>query len=91
MDTDKAKIALTKGHVDVATTTKFADDKRSATLTLTDTSLRAGDYTTTVSGLDAAAVDKTTATFTAVDEVVKNIEFVNEVIPLRNRNNLANT
>ncbi|MFD0696812.1 S-layer homology domain-containing protein, partial [Paenibacillus sp. GCM10027628] len=76
VDTDKAKLALTKGTVAVATTAKFADDKKSATLTLTDTKLMAGDYTVTMSGLDAAAVDKTTATFTAQDEQVQKIEFV---------------
>ena len=71
VDTDKAKIALTKGSADVATTVKFADDKKSAILTLTDTSLRAGDYTATVSGLDAASIDKAAATFTAQDEAVQ--------------------
>ncbi len=77
VDTAKATLALKKGTVAVATTTKFSDDKKSATLTLTDTVLRAGEYTTTLSGLDAAAVDKTTATFTAEDEKVTKIEFVN--------------
>jgi len=76
VDTDKAKLALTNGNTDVATTVKFADDKKSATMTLTDTNLRAGDYTVTMSGLDAATVDKTTATFTAQDEQVQKIDFV---------------
>ncbi|MGG1552442.1 S-layer homology domain-containing protein [Paenibacillus ferrarius] len=77
VDTDKAKVALTKGTTAIATTTKFADDKKSATLTITDTKLSAGEYTATISGLDAEAVDKTTAKFTATDESVTKIEFVN--------------
>lgn len=77
VDTDKAKVALTKGTAAVTTTTKFADDKKSATLTLSDTNLREGEYTVTLSGLDANVVDKTTATFTAQNEVVQKIEFLN--------------
>ncbi|NRF96302.1 S-layer homology domain-containing protein, partial [Paenibacillus frigoriresistens] len=76
VDTAKATLALKKGTADVATTVKFADDKKTATLTLTDEKLRAGDYSVAVSGLDAAAVDKTTATFTAEDEVLKSIDFI---------------
>ncbi|MGQ7883944.1 S-layer homology domain-containing protein [Paenibacillus sp. WC2504] len=77
VDTDKAKLALKKGTADVATTVKFADDKKSAVLTLTDVKVSKGEYTVTVSGLDAAAVDKTTATFTGEDEVLTKIDFVN--------------
>ncbi|MFC5451403.1 S-layer homology domain-containing protein [Paenibacillus aestuarii] len=76
VDTDKAKLALTKGTADVATTVQFADDKKSAVLTLTDTKIGNGDYTVTMSGLDQATVDKTTATFTGEDEVLKSIDFV---------------
>ncbi|TXK80965.1 hypothetical protein [Paenibacillus sp. N3.4] len=43
----------------------------------TDTRISEGDYTVTVSGLDAATVDKTTATFKATDEQVTKIDFVN--------------
>ncbi|MDU0205674.1 S-layer homology domain-containing protein [Paenibacillus sp. MAH-36] len=77
VDTDKAKLALKKGTSEVATTVKFADDKKSAVLTLTDVKVSKGEYTVTVSGLDAAAVDKTTATFTGEDEVLTKIDFVN--------------
>ncbi|MBP1965783.1 S-layer homology domain-containing protein [Paenibacillus aceris] len=77
VDTEKAKVSLKKGTADVATTTKFSDDKKSAVLTLTDVKVSKGDYTATVSGLDAAAVDKTTATFTGEDEVLTKIDFVN--------------
>ncbi|MBP1965782.1 S-layer homology domain-containing protein [Paenibacillus aceris] len=77
VDTDKATVALKKGTTDVVTTTKFSDDKKSAVLTLTDVKVSKGDYTVTVSGLDAATVDKTTATFTGEDEVLTKIDFVN--------------
>ncbi|WP_144028677.1 S-layer homology domain-containing protein, partial [Paenibacillus ferrarius] len=70
VDTDKAKIALKKGTSDVVTTTKFADDKKSAVLTLTDVKISNGEYTVNVTGLDAANTDKTTASFTGQDEVL---------------------
>jgi len=76
VDTTKATVSLKKGTSDVVTTTKFSDDKKSAVLTLTDVKISNGDYTVTVSGLDAATVDKTTATFTGEDEVLKSIDFV---------------
>ncbi|MFC5448805.1 S-layer homology domain-containing protein [Paenibacillus aestuarii] len=76
VDTTKATVSLKKGTSDVVTTTKFSDDKKSAVLTLTDVKISKGDYTVTVSGLDAATVDKTTATFTGEDEVLKSIDFV---------------
>ncbi|UJF33248.1 S-layer homology domain-containing protein [Paenibacillus hexagrammi] len=75
VDTEKAKLALTKGAASVATTVKFADDKKSAVLSLTDVKVGEGDYTVTLSGLDADAVEKTTATFTGEKEAVKSIEF----------------
>ncbi|OPH54581.1 hypothetical protein BC351_31900, partial [Paenibacillus ferrarius] len=77
VDTDKAKIALKKGTSDVVTTTKFADDKKSAVLTLTDVKISNGEYTVNVTGLDAANTDKTTASFTGQDEVLTKIDFVN--------------
>ncbi|BFT68650.1 S-layer homology domain-containing protein [Paenibacillus sp. P36] len=77
VDTDKATVSLKKGTSDVVTTTKFSDDKKSAVLTLTDVKVSNGEYTVTVSGLDAATVDKTTATFTGEDEVLTKIDFVN--------------
>ncbi|MDQ0918560.1 S-layer homology domain-containing protein [Paenibacillus sp. V4I5] len=77
VDTAKAKVALKKGSVDVATTAKFADDKKSVVLTLTNVKVTEGSYTATLSGLDAAGVDKTTATFTAENEKVTKLSFVN--------------
>lgn len=77
VDDTKAKVALTKGSVAVATTAKFADDKKSVVLTLTSVKLTEGSYTATLSGLDAANVDKTTATFTAENEKVTKLSFVN--------------
>ncbi|CAH1215926.1 hypothetical protein PAECIP111891_04339 [Paenibacillus allorhizoplanae] len=77
VDDTKAKVALTKGNLAVATTAKFADDKKSVVLTLTSVKLTEGSYTATLSGLDAANVDKTTATFTAENEKVTKLSFVN--------------
>ncbi|MDR6883497.1 S-layer homology domain-containing protein [Bacillus sp. 3255] len=77
VDTEKAKLTLKKGTAEVATTVKFADDKKSAVLTLTDVKVSKGDYTVTVSGLDEATVDKTSATFTGEDEVLTKIDFLN--------------
>ena len=77
VDAAKAKIALTKGTVAVATTAKFADDNKSVVLTLTNVKVTEGSYTATLSGLDAAGVDKTTATFTAENEKVTKLSFVN--------------
>jgi hypothetical protein len=77
VDTEKATLSLKKGTSEVVTTTKFADDKKSAVLTLTDVKVGNGEYTVTVSGLDAATVEKTSATFTGEDEVLTKIDFVN--------------
>ncbi|MDD9272303.1 hypothetical protein ACFPES_35580, partial [Paenibacillus sp. GCM10023248] len=77
VDTEKAQLTLKKGTAEVATTVKFADDKKSAVLTLSDVKVSKGEYTVTVSGLDAATVEKTSATFTGEDEVLKSIDFVN--------------
>ncbi|BFT68651.1 S-layer homology domain-containing protein [Paenibacillus sp. P36] len=76
VDVEKTKLSLKKGNADVVTTTAFAADKKSAVLTLTDVKISNGEYTVNMSGLDEAAVDKTTATFKGEDEVMKNIEFV---------------
>lgn len=77
VDTAVAKLALKKGSIDVATDVKFGDDKKSATLTLKDTKLTAGTYTVTLSGIDAANIDKASAEFTAEDEKVTKLDFVN--------------
>ncbi|NRF93629.1 S-layer homology domain-containing protein [Paenibacillus frigoriresistens] len=76
VDTTKATLELKKGSSSIATKATWSDDKKTATLALTDEKLRAGDYSVAVSGLDAATVDKTTATFTAQDEVLQKIDFV---------------
>ncbi|BFT68652.1 S-layer homology domain-containing protein [Paenibacillus sp. P36] len=77
VDVEKAKLTLKKGSSEVVTTAKFADDKKSAVLTLSDVKVSNGEYTVTVSGLDEASVDKTSATFTGEDEVLTKIDFVN--------------
>ncbi|MDQ0891952.1 hypothetical protein QFZ81_007040 [Paenibacillus sp. V4I9] len=77
VDTTKAVVALTKGTQSIATTAKWSDDKKSAVLSLTDVKISEGTYTATLSGLDAAGVDKTTATFTAENEKVTKLSFVN--------------
>ncbi|CAG7636432.1 hypothetical protein PAESOLCIP111_03750 [Paenibacillus solanacearum] len=76
VDTKKAKLTLKKGSADIETTVKWADDKNSATLTLTDVRISAGEYSVTLSGLDAKDLDKTVAKFTAEDEVLKSIDFL---------------
>ncbi|CAH1215936.1 hypothetical protein PAECIP111891_04341 [Paenibacillus allorhizoplanae] len=83
VDTAKATVALTKGTTSVATTAKFADDKKSVVLTLTNVKVTEGNYTATLSGLDAANVAKATATFTAENEKVTKLSFVNasDVVP----------
>ncbi|SEC33753.1 S-layer homology domain-containing protein [Paenibacillus sp. GP183] len=77
VDDTKAMIALTKGATAVATTTVWSADKKTATLTLTDVKVSEGKYTATLSGLDAAAIDKATAEFTAENEKVSKLSFVN--------------
>lgn len=78
VDTDKAKLALKNGNVDVKTTSKFAEDKKSAVLTLEDVKIGDGNYSVTLSGLEANAVDKTVANFVGQKEQVKEIKFVND-------------
>lgn len=77
VDTAKVKLELKKGNASIATTTKFAEDKKSADLTLTDVKVGAGEYTVTLSGLEASAVDKASASFTAEDEKLDSLKFVN--------------
>ncbi|UJF33242.1 S-layer homology domain-containing protein [Paenibacillus hexagrammi] len=77
VDTEKAKISLKRGTVDVATTTTWSDDKKTATLTLTDVKIQEADYSVAVTGLDEASVEKTTAEFKGEKEAVKSLEFVN--------------
>ncbi|RTE03535.1 S-layer homology domain-containing protein, partial [Paenibacillus whitsoniae] len=74
VDTTKAVVALTKGTLAVSATTTWSDDKKVATLT-TDTRIGEGEYTATVSGLDNVAT--ASAKFTAQDEQVSKIDFIN--------------
>ncbi|MBP1992626.1 S-layer homology domain-containing protein [Paenibacillus eucommiae] len=76
VDTAKAKLALTRGNAAVTTTTKFADDGKSAVLTLTDSKISASEYTVTLSGLEAESIDKATGTFTGENELVSKLDFV---------------
>ncbi|SDN93737.1 S-layer homology domain-containing protein [Paenibacillus sp. yr247] len=76
VDTTKATLTLKKGSSEIKTTAKWSDDKKTATLTLADEKLRAGEYTVSVDGLDINSVDKTSATFKAEDEVLKSVDFV---------------
>ncbi|WP_052488097.1 S-layer homology domain-containing protein [Gordoniibacillus kamchatkensis] len=89
VDTSKATLTLKKGTIAINTTAKFSDDKKSATLTLTDTKLSAGDYTVTLGGLDASAIKTATATFTAQDEAVQKIEFVTSSDTIAYSNNVV--
>ncbi len=77
VDTAAAKLALTRGTAAVATTTKFSEDKTSATLTLDNVKIAEATYTVTLSGLAADAVGTTTASFTAENEKVTKLSFVN--------------
>ncbi|MCG7215873.1 S-layer homology domain-containing protein [Paenibacillus mucilaginosus] len=77
VDTAKAKLTLKKGTNETSVASvKFADDKKSAVIT-TDSRLSAGTYSVTLSGLEASEIEKATAEFTAQDETVSKIEFVN--------------
>lgn len=77
VDTAKAQLSLKKGStIAVATSVKWADDKKSATLTLTNTKLSAGQYTVTLGGYESSAVGTTSLSFDAQDEAVQKIEFL---------------
>ncbi|NEW08867.1 S-layer homology domain-containing protein [Paenibacillus sp. SYP-B3998] len=75
VDIEKAKVALKKGSVDVKTEAKFADDKKSVVLTLTEVKITDGDYSVALSGIDAASLGTATASFKGEAEVVKKIDF----------------
>ncbi|WP_166243593.1 S-layer homology domain-containing protein [Paenibacillus turpanensis] len=76
VDTAKAVVTLKKGTSTVTTTPTWSDDKKSVSLK-TGARITAGEYTVSVTGLDAATVDVTSAKFTAEDEKVSKIDFVN--------------
>jgi len=75
VDTDKAKFELKSGTSVIATEAKYSDDKKTVTLNLKDVKLTDGEYTVTLSGLDADSVAEATAKFTATKETVKKITF----------------
>ncbi|WP_309123146.1 S-layer homology domain-containing protein [Paenibacillus sp.] len=76
VDTAKATLTLKKGASTVTTKTVWGEDKKSATLELS-TRITAGEYSVTLGGLDSSAVGTTVASFTAEDEKVTKIDFVN--------------
>ncbi|RED84045.1 S-layer homology domain-containing protein [Cohnella phaseoli] len=76
VDTEKAKLALKRGTGSVATETKWSEDKKSATLTLTSSKITEADYTVTLSGLDAEEIATATASFKGEDEKVAKLDFV---------------
>ncbi|MFC9778643.1 S-layer homology domain-containing protein [Paenibacillus chitinolyticus] len=77
VDTTKAQLTLKKGTATVTTEVKWADDKKSAELTLTDAKITQGSYSVTLGGVDSSSIDKGTAEFTAENETVKKVEFAN--------------
>ncbi|WP_426445432.1 S-layer homology domain-containing protein [Paenibacillus sp. S-38] len=76
VDTEKAALVLTSGTATMAAAVKFAEDKKSAVLTLSDTPLRSGEYKVTLGGLDASSIGTNSGTFTVQDEYVKKLEFI---------------
>ncbi|WP_186438469.1 S-layer homology domain-containing protein [Cohnella terricola] len=80
VDADKAKFTLKKGSVNVVLDkTTWSEDKKVATLVLKDVKISEGEYTVTLSGLDADSVATDSAKFTAQNESVKSIDFVTSV------------
>ncbi|MFC5528124.1 FN3 associated domain-containing protein [Cohnella yongneupensis] len=71
VDSAQASLSISKGE---GAQIEWAADKKGATLTFPK-NLVEGDYTITLSGLDAAGVDKTTATLTVTAEQATKIEF----------------
>jgi trimeric autotransporter adhesin len=73
VDTSKAVLSLKKsGTVSVTTKTEWSEDKKVATLTLSDEKINDFEYTVTVTGLDSDL----TATFKGEKEKLSKIEFV---------------
>ncbi|GIQ70891.1 hypothetical protein XYCOK13_37150 [Xylanibacillus composti] len=75
VDTEKAKVVLKRVTTTVATTTTWSDDRKTATLELTDAKIMEGDYTVTLEGLNEEDVQNGTATFKAENERVVKLEF----------------
>lgn len=76
VDTAKATLTLKRGTATVATTTKWSDDKKSATLTLTSTKIAEDDYTVTLAGLTAEEIGTAAGSFKGANETVTKLEFV---------------
>lgn len=75
VDTDKATLTLKRGTATVATTTKWSDDKKSATLTLTSTKIADSDYSVVLGGIAAEEIATASASFKGEDEKVAKLEF----------------
>ncbi|MFC5653650.1 hypothetical protein ACFPYJ_31920 [Paenibacillus solisilvae] len=82
VDTEKAKLGVTKDGSDLPCDTEWAEDKKSATITLDD-KLVQGKYQVKLSGLDEGTVDKAEAEFTAEDERLETLEFAgsSDILP----------
>lgn len=76
VDTAVAKLDLKKGSIAITTTTVFADDKKSATITLTDVKLTEGTYSVTLSGIAADQIETGKSEFTTENEKISKLEFV---------------
>jgi hypothetical protein len=78
VDTTAAKLELKKGTTVIVTEAPvFAENKKSATLTLKDLKLTNGTYAVTLSGLAEGTIAEATASFEAKNEEVTKIDFVN--------------
>jgi methionine-rich copper-binding protein CopC len=73
---NKAVLTMKKDGSFITGITEWSDDNKSVTITI-DSKLSKGKYTVELSGLDAASVEKNTSDFTAEDEQIKSLEFVN--------------
>ncbi|MBP1965326.1 S-layer homology domain-containing protein [Paenibacillus aceris] len=89
VDTSKATFTVEKGTLTISATAVWAADNKSATLTLNDTKLSSGDYTVTLGGLDASAIDQATASFTAQDETMQKLDFVSTSDVLADAKNIV--
>ncbi|MFC3772165.1 hypothetical protein [Paenibacillus sp. GCM10012303] len=79
-DTAKAEFTLKKGTQNVTidtAATKWSEDKKTATLKLKDMKISAGEYTLTFGGIGSDNIGTATGSFTAEDEKVVKLDFVN--------------
>jgi len=76
VDSAKATLTLKRGTATVATTTKWSEDNKSATLTLSSTKIVEADYSVTLGGLAAEEIGTATASFKGENEKVVKLEFV---------------